>query len=177
MNALNLDQSHPNFGSGLILYQDQQEALELIMNDLVDQISARFALLADVTGQLISSRGEQSQATLIAVASLVASDLAASHEIARLTGQYADYQMVLREGQTMQTFIIEVGHHMVLLVQAARETPLEQTRLIIQKTAHKLNKIVTMSSEDQSKKLLDSYLNQEDLPDVFSSTLDDMWDE
>lgn len=174
---MNNDQSYLNLRSGLVLYPNQQEAIETILNDLFNQAAVRFLLLTDVTGQPISVRGEQNQMNVVAIASLVAGDLAASQEIARMTGQYADYQMVLREGQTINAFIIEVGHHMALLVQTATETPIGWARLLIQKTAQQLADIVDMVPEAPVDVALKPQLDQDDLPDLFSDALDDIWKE
>ena len=174
---MNTNQNQLNLRSGLMLYPSQQDAIESILNDLFNQTAVRFLLLADITGQPISIRGEQNQVNVVAIASLVASDLAASQEIARMTGQYADYQMVLREGQTTNAFIVEVGHHMALLVQTTTETPIGWARLLIKKTAHQLAEIIDTVQEDPIDETSTPQLDQDELSDLFSSALDDIWKE
>lgn len=166
-----------NLRSGLILYPDQQQAIEKILIDLIQQTPAHFVLVADVTGQVVSTRGEQESANLVALGSLVAGDLAASHEIARLTGQYQDHQMVLREGQTTHTFICEAGHHLALLVQVANETPLGWARVVIRQAARRLTDITTKAPVEGDQRNIassESSLGQEDLSDLFSEALDDL---
>lgn len=177
MNMFDSDQSYVTLRGGLVLHSTQQEALEVILNDLFNQISASFILLADITGQPISSRGDQSQVNIVAVASLVAGDLAASQEIARLTGVYEECQMVLREGRNIHTYIIEVGHHMALMVQISKETPLGWARILIQRKAQNLADVIANASGNQSEVLPDLQLGQNDLSDLFSDALDEMWNE
>lgn len=171
--------SRYNLRSGLILYPVQQEAIEKLLTELAQQTPAHFVLLVDVTGQIVSSRGEQQSINLVGLGSLVAGDLAASHEIARLTGQYEDFQMVLREGQTIHTFICEAGHHLALMVQISTEVPLGWARMAINKAARRLTEIVTTPPPEgtQKKEITGnlSALKQEGLSDLFSDALDDLW--
>ena len=165
-----------NLRSGLVLYPAQQEAIEDLLTDLVQKAPAHFILLADVTGQVISTRGGQNSKNTVALGSLVAGDLAASHEIARLTGQYQDYQMVLREGQSTHTFIGEAGHNLALLVQVSTETPLGWARMIIQKATRQLAEIAAAPPPEQQRQLPHEVLPvEENLPDLFSDALDDLW--
>lgn len=164
--------------SGLTLYPAQQKAIEKLLTDLVQQVPARFILLADISGQVISARGEQNRIDLVALGSLVVGDLAASHEIARLTRQYQPDQMVFREGQTTHTFTCEAGYHLALLVQTSTETPLGWARMIIRKAANQLAEIASMPPEEQEKEDGDSpelALQDEYLPDLFNDALDDLW--
>ncbi len=167
-----------NLRSGLVLYPAQQEAIEDLLTGLAQNTPAHFILLADVTGQVISTRGGQNSKNTVALGSLVAGDLAASHEIARLTGQYQDNQMVLREGQSTHTFIGEAGHHLALLVQVSTETPLGWARMVIKKAARQLAEIAAEAPpEQQCRPPAEALPAEENLPDLFSDALDDLWQE
>lgn len=164
--------------SGLTLYPPQQEAIETILTDLLQQAPAHFILLADVTGQIVSTRGERGQINLIALGSLVAGDLAASQEIARLTGQYQDYQMILREGSTTHTFICEAGFHLALLVQVTIDTPLGWARMVIRQAAHKLTDIITEAeaeAEAAAQPPPGLNIDADDLLGDLDDALDDLW--
>ncbi|MFQ5611069.1 MAG: roadblock/LC7 domain-containing protein [Anaerolineae bacterium] len=169
-------QSRPyNLRSGLVLYPAQQKAVEDLLTELAQNAPAPFILLADVTGQVISTRGGQNSTNAVALGSLVAGDLAASHEIARLTSQYQDNQMVLREGQSTHTFICEAGHHLALLVQISTETPLGWARMVIQKAARQLAEIT--AAPPPQDLAVETLPVEENLPDLFSDALDDLWQE
>ena len=164
--------------SGLVLYPTQQRAIEKLLNNLVHQIAARFILLADVSGQVISTRGEQDKIDVVSLGSLVAGDLAASHEIARLTRQFQADQMVFREGKSINTFTCEAGYHFALLVQAPTKTPLGWARMAIRKTAGELAAIATTPAPEPKQTdtpMPELALQQHDLPDLFNDALDDLW--
>jgi len=165
--------------SGLVLYPSQQQAIEKILTELARQISSQFILLADVSGQIISTRGgEQNNIDLIGLGALVVSDLAASHEIARLTRQYQADQMVFREGQSIHTLTCEAGYHLALMVQISTDTPLGWARMIIRKIARDLGDIANTPPPDEDQFLGSSseFNVQEDgLADLFNDALDDLW--
>jgi predicted regulator of Ras-like GTPase activity (Roadblock/LC7/MglB family) len=166
--------------SGVTIYPSQNEAIDKVLLNLLKKAPARFLLLTDVTGQIVSARGEQGKIDLVALGSLVAGDLAASQEIARLTGEYQDHQMVLREGQTVHTFISEAGHFLALLVQVSNEVPLGWARMLIKKSAEELAEVMehkTPEETEWTKKAseeLEPVLSDEGLSDLFSEALDDL---
>ncbi len=164
--------------SGLVLHPSQQRAIEKLLTNLSHQIAARFILLADVSGQVISTRGEQDKIDIVSLGSLVAGDLAASHEIARLTRQYQADQMVFREGKTINTFTCEAGYHFALLTQVPTATPLGWARMVIRKAAGELANIAATSPPDPKPQNLTSpelTLQKDNLPNLFDDALDDLW--
>ena len=165
--------------SGLTIYPAQDRAISQALLDLMQKTPAHLVLLADVTGQIISMYGAAEGIDLVALGSLVAGDLAASQEIARLTGQYQDNQMVVREGQNIHTLIVEAGQHLALFVQISKDVPLGWGRMLIQKTALQLADIVANLPEAAAQSLSafeeEPLLTQEELPDLFNDALDDLW--
>ncbi|RME42108.1 MAG: hypothetical protein D6796_14890 [Caldilineae bacterium] len=162
--------------SGLRIYPAQHEAINRLLAELLDKTPAHFILLTDVTGQVVSTAGDQSGINLVSLASLVAGDLAASQEIARLTGQLDAYQMILREGQNAHTFISEAGDHLALLVQISTEVPLGWARMTIRQAARQLAEIVAAPparEADSPPSELD--LAPDSLPDLFDEALGDLW--
>jgi predicted regulator of Ras-like GTPase activity (Roadblock/LC7/MglB family) len=161
--------------SGLSLYPSHYAAIDQALLDLTRRIPATLVLLADVTGQVVSARGEQGPVDLVALASLIAGDMAASQEISRLTGEYQNYQLILREGRRMHTFISEAGHYLVLLVQVTKDVPLGWARLLILEAARYLADIAAAPAASSEDFQVD--LQQDELPDLFSSALDELWTE
>ncbi len=159
--------------SGLIISPTQYEAMDKVLSEFIHKIPARFVLLTDVTGQVVSKAGDQSNINLVGVASLVAGDLAASQEIARLTGEYQDYQLVLREGPNAHTFILDAGHHLALFVQVSNEAPLGWVRMLVRRGAQQLANI---SLEESPKvKAVDLAIEENELSDLLGDALDDIW--
>lgn len=171
--------------SGIQIYPAQEEAINEQMAELLEKIPARFLLLTDVAGQVVCSKGEHAQVNLVALSSLVAGDLAASQEIARLTGEYQDYQIILREGQTSHIFICEAGPYLALLAQVTNDAPLGWARMMIQQGVQKL--AAEMEKEPQEEFDLGAELtldmdddmdaNEDALSDLFGQALDELWTE
>lgn len=165
--------------SGLVLSAAQFEQLEQYLSHMQAQIPASLLLLSDVSGQVVAVRGQEKTGNLVALASLVAGDLAASQEIARLTNQYQRSQMILREGQNSHTIICEAGAYLVLLAQISRETPLGWARMVIRQGAQRLQELSTPAptNGDRPPGLPDLNLLGEDenLSTLFDAALDDVW--
>ncbi len=163
--------------SGLTILPSHQQEIDQLLSKLVQQLPARFVLLTDVTGQLISARGEQNKIDLVALGSLVAGDLAASQEISRLIGEHNDYQLVLREGATSNTFICESGSYLAMMVQVSNEVPMGWARMMIQDTAQKLTTILDKKPEkaETVPAEMEKVLQEENLTDLFDSELDSLW--
>ena len=161
--------------SGITIYPSHEQALDKILSDLAERCPAPFILLADVSGQLVSVQGERGHNDLVALSSLVAGDLAASQEIARLTGEYKSHQLVLREGQKFNTFISEAGQHLLLFAQVAQEVPLGWARLVILEAARQVSEVIATPVEEVST--LELGLGEEKLSDLVSDALDSLWTE
>ena len=180
----NYNHGYLQLRSGLTIYPSQDRAIDTVLSAMAEKIPARFILLADISGQIISVRGDRSQVSEpVALGSLVAGDLAASREIARLLGEYRSYQMILREGDAHHTFIIEAGPYMVMLVQISRDVPLGWARIIIQKSAEQLAAIVEATPEELKNEpttpqpSLSDALGGEDVAGLFGEALDSLWGE
>lgn len=165
--------SYTNLRCGITIYPAQDKEIDRVLSDLVQKIPAVFVMLTDVTGQIISVRGERGRIDIIALSSLVAGDLAASQEIARLTGEYQTYQMVVREGQRVNSFICEAGRYLVMFVQVSAEVPMGWARLLINAAGRKLDIILHTPVEVEARPKLE-IKSDENLPDLFDDAFDDL---
>ncbi len=166
--------------SGLTISEKQADAITEALSKMMGLIPARFALISDISGQIVGAMGDYNKANLLAISSLVVGDLAASQEIARLTGEYHDQQVILREGQKACTLIAEAGEHLVLFVQISNEVPLGWARITVLQTTKKLAEIERQqpsNAEDTTTLKLDLGLEGENLSDLFENALDDIWTE
>jgi len=168
--------------SGTSVLPSQDKAFHDLLNGLLQQLPAKFMMLVDVAGQVVVAKGEHSNINLVMLGSLVAGDLAASQEIARLTNEYQDYQIVLREGQDSHTFIAEAGNYLALFVQVGHEVPLGWARILITKASQQLEEIMQESEPSQEEvagfelEMAASLAEaDDDLSDLFGDALDDMW--
>lgn len=170
---------HYSLRSGITIYPSQDKLISQALTELKKKLPAHLIVLVDVTGQIVSAQGEQKNVDLVSLGSLIAGDLAASQEIARLTGQYQDNQLVLREGQQFHTFITEAGTHLALLVQVADTVPLGWGRMLTIKAAQHLKEIIEHEPEEveqnETAQQTEEMLGQEALSELFTDALDDLW--
>ncbi|MEZ4643784.1 MAG: roadblock/LC7 domain-containing protein [Chloroflexota bacterium] len=159
--------------SGLTIVSEQSEQLEEMLAQLQQKIPANFILLVDVTGQVVTTKGDIGKHNLVMLGSLVAGDLAASQEIARLTGEYQDFQIVLREGQDSHIFIAEAGPYMAMLIQVNNDVPLGWARMLIRQSGEEIAQVLTMPAQEEPE--WDLHAGEDDLSDLFEDALDDVW--
>lgn len=178
MRDTHLTQESYQLRCGVAVHTEQHTAFEQLLTEALNQIPANFVFLADVAGQIVMAKGDHEQVNLVMLGSLVAGDLAASQEIARLTGQFQDYQIVLREGANVNTFIIEAGQYLVLLVQVDHDVPLGWARMVVKRIGQSLGQVMegaeTAVTEQPSFTFDDS---DSELSDLFGEALDDLWGE
>ncbi len=170
--------------SGIFVLPEQDEKFDRLLSSLLHSLPAKFIMLTDVAGQVVLARGEHDASDLVMLGSLVAGDLAASQEIARMMGEYQDYQIILREGQRSHTFIAEAGHYLAMLVQVDKETPLGWARMLIIKAAQQLAEVMVEPApaaaeieEIRQEATLALHETQDSLADLFGDALDGMWSE
>ncbi len=162
-----------NLHTGLIIHQSQYKVIDQLLIDLAHICPAQFVLLTDTNGQFVSARGDLGGLDLVALSSLVASDIAASSEIARIIGQYQKTQLVLREGELINTFIVEAGSYLVLFVQVSSTLPLGWARMLIMETSRKLAAAISMLPEKVPELKLG--VRGEKLNNAVDDALDSLW--
>jgi len=158
---------------GITLYPSHKIAIKKVLGELEERCPTQLILLADISGLLISIVGDRSTIDPIALASLVAGDLAASQEIARITNQYQSCPMILREGQKTNSFITEVGSYLVLFVQVSALTPMGWARMLINDASRQIDEIT--SKRFPSEQPPDIDLNEADIVDSVDHTFDNLW--
>ncbi len=157
----------------ITIYPAYAVAMDRILGNLIERCPAKYALVTGISGQLIAVHGDREQIDPVVLASLIAGDIAASQEVARVTGQYQRFQFVLREGLAANTFITEVGEDIILFVQVIKDVPLGWARLVICEAGYQLVKIFTATPENVKEIKLD--LNHEELADWVDGALDSLW--
>lgn len=158
---------------GNILTSSQSDAINEILSTLVERIPAHFALLVNGVGQTITSKGEINDCNLVTLGALIASDLAASQEIARITGELKNYQMVLREGDRSHNFIIDAGHSLIVYVQVPSKIPLGWARMQIRHAASMLEQATSPKNRKDLSDELDLWSTE--MVDLFGQAIDDLW--
>ena len=148
--------------------------IEQTLSYLFSRVPAEFLLLLDTTGQSISACGNNKDVDLSVLGALIAGDLAASQQIARITGEYRNYQMVLREGDLTNIFITDAGEHLILFVQVPSDIPLGWARMLIREAARRLGETVSSPLHNM---ILGVELRHQDLADQFDHAIGDLLSE
>ncbi len=159
--------------TGVSIYPSQYQAIYQVLAELCERGPAQLILLTDTSGLLVACQGAPGEADLAGLGSLIAGDLAASQEIARLTGQYQNYQLVMREGAKSTSLISEAGRCLVLFVQISSETPLGWARILIREACRQLAQVLEAPPELTEQ--LDLGLDDENLAERVGDALDALW--
>ena len=159
----------------MTIFPSQARGIEKVLDELLDKASAQSVLLADASGELVASRGELDNHNRAVLSSLIASDLAASHEISHLTGEYDDFQMILREGRASHIFITGAGPKLVLFAQIAEKVPLGWARLALKQAAQLLHRIIQAGPDERVDVAIN--FNQEEIANQLGVSLDSIWKE
>lgn len=161
------------FRGGLSLSVQQMHEIQAEASRLAGLIPARYVLVVDTAGQVVCNCGDDDLVDIAILGSLIAADLAASQEIARLTGDYQDYQMVLREGTRTHIAISEAGRNMAILVAFPASTSIGWARKLIQATTREISCIAAQSFSTAIPEIEE--VGSDDLPDLYKDALDKIW--
>jgi predicted regulator of Ras-like GTPase activity (Roadblock/LC7/MglB family) len=164
-----------HLSGGVKILPNQMKDINRLISELYRRIPASFVMLADKSGQNLFANGDIGGANLITLSALIAGDFAASQEIARLTGEYGNHQLVLREGDRSHTLISEAGPHLILFVQASSTVPLGWARMQIRDASRNLEGILAAPS--QHTKPFGTKVDFVSMRDQFSRALEDLLSE
>jgi predicted regulator of Ras-like GTPase activity (Roadblock/LC7/MglB family) len=159
--------------SRLTISQTQDRVIAEALGKLKKQAPAKLVLLADRNGQTIFSSEDSQDTRLVELAALLAGDLAASEEMARLMDSHEEQLLILREGQNQHSYLARVGDNLVLFVQLAGEVPLGWSRLIVQEAVQEILEIFPAGSNQQVEP--DSSMNGQNVQESVNEALDSLW--
>lgn len=175
MTGQDLQDQSVRLRGGLSLSISQLNQIQLLIDKMVELIPAKFVLVVDTSGQLVSTSGDKGLMDIPVLGSLIAADLAASEEIARLTGDFQDYQMILREGNKSHIAISEAGKSLAILVAFSRSTPIGWARKLVQSTSNKIGELTGQTFQTDEEALNEAVKGE--LPDLYNDALDQIWKE
>lgn len=153
----------------VILTAQQFDEITKVLSELAAKTKASTILLADISGQLITQRGNIEEMNTAILSALAASDFAATSEMAKLVGEDAKFKLLFHEGEKRNVYLSNIGDNFFLVVVFDVSVTLGLVRIYTKKAIQSLLKIFEESekSEDTSK-IIDK---------DFSSMLGDMLDE
>jgi predicted regulator of Ras-like GTPase activity (Roadblock/LC7/MglB family) len=159
--------------SGLQIFPDQINTLRMYVQEITEKIPAKFVAVIGTSGDVILPFDENKRNEYTALGSLVAGDLAASAEIARLTGQYQETQLVIREGENGYLFLCEAGEKLILLAQVSNDVPMGWARLMIREYAEKISVVLEINHQPESD--FDTFIDDSEIPDLFQDAFDSLF--
>ena len=130
------------------LTPEDEQALRLGMERLLQESSAYCALLVDRSGQLLSQAGERPTFDATTFATLTAADFSANDQLARLLGE-TDFSSLFHQGERGSMLVADIARRAILVVLFDHRTTLGLVRLRMRPTVAELNRIVdAMATRD-----------------------------
>lgn len=153
----------------IILTAKQFDEITKVLTELASKTKASTILLADISGQLITQRGNTDDINTAILSALAASDFAATSEMAKLVGEDAKFKLLFHEGEKRNVYLSNVGDNFFLVVVFDVSVTLGLVRIYTKKAIQNLLDVFeTSEMGDDAGKILDQ---------DFSSMLGDMLDE
>ncbi|MPM16331.1 hypothetical protein SDC9_62709 [bioreactor metagenome] len=159
--------------NGYTIFSAQESAIQNLIDELARRTQSKLVMVTDSAGDPILHKGELEAKQKMALGALLAGDLAASQETAKVIGQYDSYQLIIREGVESNLFIAEAGKQLILLCLIPASTPLGWSRLLVKEASQQIASIVVTPEE-----LIDSLdlgLNDDFLADKYGDSLSSIW--
>jgi predicted regulator of Ras-like GTPase activity (Roadblock/LC7/MglB family) len=128
--------------SGPVLPAQFLEEVELQLSRFYEKTAVSIVLLIDESGQLISYKGEAESVDLACLAALVASDMAAVTEMARLLGERDRVKLLFHEGETYNILTSAVKGSFFLVSIFKTSVQIGLVRLFSKEAMSNLLKIV-----------------------------------
>jgi predicted regulator of Ras-like GTPase activity (Roadblock/LC7/MglB family) len=154
----------------VILNGKQYDLITKILSELANKTKASAILFADMSGQLISQRGNTDDMNTTVLSALAASDFAATSEMAKLVGEEAKFKLLFHEGDKRNVYLSNVGDDFFLVVVFDVSVTLGLIRIYTKKAIEDLDK--TLSEEDD-----EGDEGEQKLDSDFSSLLGDALDD
>jgi len=127
---------------------EQAEAIDACLQTMARESEARYIILADVSGQLIAEHGQGESLNTQVLSALAAGELAATHELARLVGEEARFQLLLHEGRDRSVYLSDLGEQLILLIVFDNDTPIGLVRTVLKHALEELEPILAAQGGD-----------------------------
>ena len=154
----------------VILNGNQYDGITKVLSELATKTKASAILFADMSGQLISQRGNTENMNTTVLSALAASDFAATSEMAKLVGEEAKFKLLFHEGEKRNVYLSNVGDNFFLVVVFDVSVTLGLIRIYTKKAIEDLSNIL----EDDSDSISD---DEQIIDSDFSSLLGDALDD
>ncbi|MGD9487088.1 MAG: roadblock/LC7 domain-containing protein [Calditrichaceae bacterium] len=154
----------------VILNGKQYDGITKVLSELANKTKASAILFADMSGQLISQRGNTEDMNTTVLSALAASDFAATSEMAKLVGEEAKFKLLFHEGEKRNVYLSNVGDNFFLVVVFDVSVTLGLIRIYTKKAIEDLISMLEDQSGDDSE---DSNIIDSDFSTLLGDALDD----
>lgn len=137
--------------NGLSLPADLVANIDHILDHLQQKARTDCILLADVSGQLIATKGQMVEGTPTTVAALAAGDVAAMGELSRQIGEENPHGSFFHEGEQKSIYLHNIAGSFILIVIFRTETPLGLVRLFAKRAVDDLRELTAKFEEVMGK--------------------------
>jgi predicted regulator of Ras-like GTPase activity (Roadblock/LC7/MglB family) len=135
----------------LVIYEEEIERIEKILNRLIRNSQAKCALLVDKDGHLITRQGFTHSLDTTALAALLAGSFASTKEIARLVGE-PEFSVLFHQGKKDHIHICLVGERSILAVIFDDRTTIGLVRLYAKEASEELTTILASAAKEERDK-------------------------
>jgi len=153
----------------IILSGKQYDGITKVLSELANKTKASAILFADMSGQLISQRGNTDNMNTTVLSALAASDFAATSEMAKLVGEEAKFKLLFHEGEKRNVYLSNVGDNFFLVVVFDVSVTLGLIRIYTKKA---IEDLVTILEEESEEGMEDSGIDS-DFSTLLGDALDD----
>ena len=145
-------------------------AVNEVLDRLLDLAGARQALLVDVEGHLITTRGSSSvDLNIDNVSALVAGTFAATKATAKQLGQDG-FSVLFHQGEKDSIQLTLIDDRMLLAIIFDQTTTIGMVRVYASETAMRISDIISSDTSSEESPLTEEFTDsvQDKLNDVFS---------
>ena len=154
----------------VILNGKQYDGITKILTELAIKTKASAILFADMSGQLISQRGNTENMNTTVLSALAASDFAATSEMAKLVGEDAKFKLLFHEGEKRNVYLSNVGDNFFLVVVFDVSVTLGLIRIYTKKAIEDLGRVL---DDDSGNVAEDENIIDSDFSSLLGDALDD----
>ncbi len=125
----------------LVMYEEEFQAIKVLLNTLRMDASAKIVFLVDKNGQQIADAGDVDLIDTTSLASLTAGNVAATDGLAKLIGE-KEFSILFHEGRKDNIHISIVGQRLILVVIFDERSSLGLVRLRVRKASVDLERVL-----------------------------------
>ncbi len=158
---------------GLAFYEEDQEAIDRVMEEFLRLSESKCNLLVDKAGHMVTQVGSVEGIPLDTISALVAGSFAATRELAKQLGE-EEFSLLFHQGKGINMQLMLVGDRSIMVTIFDERTTVGMVRLYAKQAATKLLTIMKEVRERRPSHRV-STMSAEDFRNSASSALDEIF--